>query len=78
MKRIRKIWVGTSIKGQDTMSWELGQKIRLNKEATEYGIIECIHKIDDGYEISVKQDNVIRVWKKAITIAAVEYDLSFT
>lgn len=77
MNKIRKIWIGQTIKGQDTMSWELGQRIRLNKEATEFGVIDSINKNEEGYDINVKQGKLIRTWKKALNVAAIEYDLEF-
>lgn len=76
MNEIRKIWIGQSIKN-DSMSWEIGQSVRLNKEGTEYGVIDSIHRTDDGYDINVKQDNLIRAWKSTNMKCTVEYNLIF-
>ena len=76
MNKIRKIWIGTSIKN-DSMSWEVGQKVRLNREGSEFGTVHGIEKTGSGYDVLVKQGNIVKTWKSTSMDVTIEYDLAF-
>ena len=51
MKVIRKVWIGNSIKGQDTMSWEVGQSVSLGPKGR--ATVDHIKEDDGTIEIFV-------------------------
>ena len=74
MNKIRKIWIGQSIK-TDSMSWEVGQNVGLGKG--ERGIVDEIIQTEEGYEVLVKRGNEIVPWKYTNMKVTVEYDLVY-
>lgn len=76
MKVIRKIWIGKTIK-EDSMSWHVGQHVRLGKDPSEKGIISHIKEEGDGAVIYVKRDNKVMPWKKTSMNYTLEYDVVF-
>lgn len=72
---IRKIWIGKTIK-EDSMSWHVGQTVRLGREGGT-GIVDHILETKDGYEIFVKKESTIVAWKKTSMDSTVEYDIVF-
>ena len=75
-KIIRKIWIGKTIK-EDSMSWHVGQTVRLGRNG-ETGVIESIWETEAGvYEISVQIDNKVVPWKKTSMDVTIEYDLVY-
>ena len=76
MEIIRKIWVGRSIR-EDSMSWELGQWVRLGKDPKNKGKVSFIEKTDDGYVVFIEKDNQVMPWKKTNMAVTVEYDITF-
>ena len=75
MKVIRKVWIGQSIKGSDTMSWEVGQSVSLGSKGR--AIVDHIKEDDGAVEIFVKKENLLFSWKKSNTVAAIEYDVDY-
>ena len=73
---IRKIWIGKSTK-EDSMSWHVGQVVRLGKDPSEKGVINHIIIQDEKYEVFVKKGSVIVPWKSGNMDHTVEYDLTF-
>ena len=74
MNKIRKIWIGQSIK-TDSMSWEVGQNVGLGNK--ERGIVDEIIQTDEGYEVLVKKGNEIIPWKFTTMNVTVEFDLVY-
>ena len=78
-KVIRKIWVGSSVIG-DSMSWHIGQEVRLGRDPKDKGVID--HIIEDvekkgTYHIHVKKGNSILPWKTTSMLTTLEYDLVY-
>ena len=53
MKVIRKIWIGSTIKGADTMSWEVGQKVSLGPRGQ--AVVDHIIKDEEGCHVLCKE-----------------------
>lgn len=75
MKVIRKIWIGSTIKGADTMSWEVGQSVSLGPRGR--AVVDHITKDDEGCHVYVKKDNLIFPWKTSKAVAAIEYNVDY-
>ena len=75
MKVIRKIWIGSTIKGADTMSWEVGQKVSLGPRGQ--AVVDHIIKDEEGCHVYVKKDDLIFPWKTSDTVAAIEYNVDY-
>ena len=76
MKKIRKIWIGKGVK-EDSMSWEVGQSVRLGRDPNNRGTIDEIVQAEEGYDIFVKQGKTIVPWKHTTMNVTVEYDLIY-
>ena len=75
MKVIRKVWIGNTIKGNDTMSWEVGQSVSLGSKGR--AMVDHIKEDDGTVEIFVKKENLLFSWKKSKAVAAIEYDVDY-
>ena len=75
MKVIRKVWIGNTIKGQDTMSWEVGQSVSLGPKGR--ATVDHIKEDDGTVEIFVVKENMLFSWKKSNTVAAIEYNVDY-
>lgn len=75
MKVIRKVWIGNTIKGNDTMSWEVGQSVSLGSKGR--AMVDHITEVDGSVEIFVKKENLLFSWKKSKAVAAIEYDVDY-
>lgn len=78
MKEIRKIWIGKTIK-EDSMSWHVGQRVRLGRKEGDQGVIDHIKISEDGkgYEVHVKKANLVFPWKYTTMDVTLEYDILF-
>ena len=76
MKVIRKVWIGNSIKGADTMSWEVGQSVSLGPKGR--ATVDHIVEEDGSVEIFVLKDNMVFSWKKSKAVAAIEFDVDYS
>ena len=75
MKVIRKVWIGNSIKGADTMSWEVGQSVSLGPKGR--ATVDHIKEDEGTVEIFVVKENMLFSWKKSNTVAAIEYNVDY-
>lgn len=76
MNVIRKIWIGKSTK-EDSMSWHVGQYVRLGKDPEDTGKIDHIVVEEGEYKIYVKKGDSVIPWKSGNMTHTVEYDLVF-
>ena len=75
MEVIRKVWIGSSVKGDGTMSWEVGQTVTLGRLGR--AVVDHIKKDEEGVHIFVKKDNMVFPWKSSSLVAAIEYDVNY-